>query len=98
MIPLLLFIHYVIDLYKWVVIAAVVFSWLISFNVINAHNPFVRSLWNALLAVTEPLLKPIRRMLPDLGGIDISPIILFLALIFVQSVVISGWLIPLFAR
>lgn len=98
MIPLLLFIHYVIDLYKWVVIAAVVFSWLISFNVINAHNPFVRSLWNALLAVTEPLLNPIRRMLPDLGGIDISPIILFLALIFVQSVVISGWLIPLFAR
>lgn len=98
MIPLLLFIHYVIDLYKWVVIAAVVFSWLISFNVINAHNPFVRSLWNALLAVTEPLLKPIRRMLPDLGGIDISPIILFLALIFLQSVVISGWLIPLFAR
>lgn len=96
MIPLLAFIHYVIELYKWVVIAAVVASWLINFNVINAHNPFVRALWDALQAVTEPLLRPIRRMLPHLGGIDISPIILFLGLIFLQSVVIVGWLMPLF--
>ena len=94
MIPLLQFIDYVIGLYEIVVIAAVVFSWLIAFNVINAHNPFVRSLWQALNAVTEPLLKPIRRMMPDLGGLDISPIILLLALLFLRSVVIDGWLIP----
>ena len=93
MIPLLYFIDYVLDLYKYVVIAAVIFSWLIGFNVINAHNPFVRSLWQALLAVTEPLLKPIRRFLPDLGGLDISPIVLLLGIVFVQFVVIRGWLI-----
>jgi YggT family protein len=97
MVPLLLFIHHLIDLYLWVIIAAVVFSWLISFNVINVHNPMVRSIWNALLAVTEPLLKPIRNVLPDLGGLDISPIILYLGLVFVQFVVIRGWLIPLFS-
>lgn len=95
MIPLLHFIDYLIGLYFWVVLAAVVFSWLISFNVVNGHNPVVRSFWNALLAVTEPLLKPIRRLLPDLGGLDLSPIVLILGLQFIQIVVINGWLIPL---
>src|SRR5262245_61922579 len=94
MIPLLEFIDYVIGLYVIVVFAAVIMSWLIGLNVMNAHNPFVRSLWQALTALTEPLLRPIRRMLPDLGGLDISPIILLLALYFVRSVVIYGWLIP----
>lgn len=94
MIPLLLFIDYLLQLYEYVVIAAVVVSWLIQFNVINTHNPFVRSLLQALTAVTEPLLKPIRRVMPDLGGLDVSPIILLLALLFVRSVVIDGWMIP----
>lgn len=92
MIPLLQFIVYLIGLYEVVVIAAVVFSWLIAFNVINAQNPFVRSLWQALTAVTEPLLKPIRRMMPDLGGLDLSPIVLLLALLFLRTVVIEGWI------
>ena len=96
MIPLLAFIAYLIHLYEIVVIAAVVMSWLIGFNVINTHNPFVRSLWQFITAVTEPFLRPIRRMLPQLGGIDISPIILLLACLFLRSVVIDGWLIPLF--
>ncbi len=96
MIPLLLFIGYVISLYEIVVIAAVVFSWLIAFNVVNAYNPFVRSLWQALGAVTEPFLKPIRRVMPDLGGLDLSPIVLLLACLFLRSVVIEGWMIPLF--
>jgi YggT family protein len=97
MIPLLRFIDYLIDLYKWVVIASVIFSWLIAFNVINPYNNFVRTLWNALNRLTEPLLQPIRRVMPDLGGLDISPIILFIGLYFIQSVVIWGWLIPFFA-
>jgi YggT family protein len=97
MIPLLHFVEYLIQLYIYVVIASVIMSWLLAFNVINAYNPFVRSLWNALRAVTEPLLQPIRRLLPDLGGIDISPIILLLFCFFLQSVVIEGWLIPLFS-
>lgn len=89
MIRLLDFIAYIIHLYEYVVIAAVVLSWLISFNVINARNDFVRSFWQAILAVTEPLLAPIRRMLPSMGGLDISPIILLLACLFTRAVVIE---------
>lgn len=93
MIPLLLFIDYLLNLYTWVIIAGVIFSWLIAFNVINAYNPFVRSVWQALNAITEPLLRPIRRLMPDLGGLDLSPIVLLLAVFFIRSVVIRGWLI-----
>lgn len=91
---LLMFIAYLINLYEYVVIAAVVMSWLIGFNVINSQNPFVRSLWQAITAMTEPLLKPIRRLMPDLGGLDLSPVILLLACLFVRWIVINEWLIP----
>jgi YggT family protein len=90
MLELLNFISYLITLYTYVIIAGVILSWLLAFNVINGYNPFVRSLWNGLRAVTEPLLVPIRRILPDLGGIDISPVILLLACFFVQSVVLPN--------
>lgn len=90
MIELLQFISYLIDLYTYVIIAGVVMSWLMAFGVINAYNPFVRSLWQGLNAVTEPLLRPIRAMLPNLGGIDISPLFLLLACFFVQSVVLPN--------
>ncbi len=91
---ILLFTANVIHLYEYVVIAAVIMSWLIGFNVINTHNPFVRSLWQAITAVTEPLLRPIRRIMPDLGGLDLSPVILLLALLFVRWIVINERLIP----
>jgi YggT family protein len=90
MIELLGFIHYLITLYTYVVIAGVIMSWLIGFGVINPHNNFVRSLYHAVLAVTEPLLRPIRRVIPDLGAVDISPIILLLGCFFVQSVIIPN--------
>jgi YggT family protein len=94
MLELLSFISYLITLYTWVVIASVIMSWLISFNVINLYNPVVRAIWDALGAVTEPLLRPIRRftqrILPDLRGIDISPIFLLLGCMFVQSVVLPN--------
>jgi len=90
MIELLRFVSYLITLYTYIVIAAVVFSWLVAFNVINPHNGFVRSVWQALNAVTEPLLRPIRRLMPDLGGIDISPIILLLGCMFLQTVVLPN--------
>src|SRR5258708_17672116 len=93
MISLLQFIDYLIRLYEWVVIASVIVSWLIAFNVVNAYNPFVRSVWQALGAVTEPLLRPIRRYMPDLGGLDISPIVLLLACYFVRFVGIARRLI-----
>ncbi|MFV0296215.1 MAG: YggT family protein [Hyphomicrobiaceae bacterium] len=94
MIELLGFISYLITLYTYVVIAGVVMSWLISFNVINLYNPVVRTFWDAINAVTEPFLRPIRRfiqrILPDLRGIDISPIFLLLACFFVQSVILPN--------
>ena len=78
--PFLWLILTVIDLYFWVILATVVLSWLVAFNVINASNPYVRQIGYALRRLTEPLLGPIRRMLPDLGAIDVSPIVLLLIL------------------
>jgi YggT family protein len=74
----------VIELYIWVIIASVVLSWLIAFNVINTRNSFVAQIRDFLYRLTEPVLAPIRNLLPNLGGIDISPIILILLLIFLR--------------
>jgi YggT family protein len=84
------FIGYLVQLYEYVVIANVVLSWLIAFNVVNLQNPFVLSLWQFIGAVTEPLLKPIRRAMPDLGGVDISPVILLLGCLFVRTVALPN--------
>ncbi|MDX2287269.1 MAG: YggT family protein [Hyphomicrobiaceae bacterium] len=90
MLELLGFISYLITLYTYVVIAGVIMSWLMGFGVVNPMNPFVRSLYHALAAVTEPLLRPIRAVMPDLGAVDISPVILLLGCFFVQSVVLPN--------
>ena len=90
MLELLNFISGLITLYIYIIIAGAVMSWLIAFNVVNPYNQFVRSLWQALNAVTEPLLRPIRRLMPDLGGIDISPVILIICCWFIQGVLASG--------
>ncbi len=71
MIELLSFINYLIELYKYIIIASVILSWLMAFGVVNPYNRFVRSLAQALAAVTEPLLRPIRNALPDMGGLDL---------------------------
>lgn len=65
----------------WIIVIQAIASWLVAFNVINVHSPFVRSVLLGLDRITEPLLRPIRRMLPDLGGIDFSPMVLILILI-----------------
>ncbi|MBB4631574.1 YggT family protein [Sphingosinicella soli] len=77
----------VIQLVIWIIIAQVIISWLVAFNVINTSNQFVRGLLNGLDRLTEPMLRPIRRVLPDLGGIDLSPMVLILALILIQRLV-----------
>lgn len=77
----------VIQLIIWIIIAQVIVSWLVAFNVINTHNDFVRTLLRGLDRLTEPMLRPIRRFLPDLGGIDLSPMVLILALILIQRLV-----------
>ena len=94
MVPLIGFIALVVDLYIWVIIIGAVFSWLIAFNVVNTSNRFVNSVGEMLYRVTEPALRPIRRFLPNLGGIDISPVILILALLFIRDVVLLGWILP----
>lgn len=90
MLELLRFISYVLTLYIYVVIAAAVLSWLIAFNVVNTRNQIVHMIAELLYRVTEPALRPIRNLLPSLGGIDISPIILFLIILFIQDVILPN--------
>jgi YggT family protein len=94
MVPLIEFSVYVIQLDIWVIIASAIFSWLIAFNVVNTQNRFVYSVADMLYRVTEPALRPIRSVLPNLGGIDISPVILILILMFITNVVLFGWILP----
>jgi YggT family protein len=79
----------VLQLYTYVIIAAAILSWLIAFNVVNRYNEIVRSIWNLCTALTEPLLRPIRGMVPNLGGIDISPVILLLLIFFLERVILE---------
>ena len=87
MVPLIGFIVLVIDLYIWVIIAGAILSWLIAFNVVNTQNRFVYSVADMLYRVTEPTLRPIRSVIPNLGGIDISPVILIFIIIFLRYVI-----------
>ena len=77
----------VLKIYSYIIIAVAILSWLLAFDVVNFRNELVRSIWNFLNAVTEPLLRPIRRILPNLGGIDVSPIILLLLLFLVEDII-----------
>ena len=74
----------ILETYKWIVIAAVIVSWLTAFNVINERNQFVRTLLRILYNLTEPVFRPIRRIIPDIGGIDLSPLIVLLLIWFLQ--------------
>ncbi len=85
--PILWLLHTVIDIYFWIILAMVIMSWLVAFGIVNRSNPYVRQIGAALERLTEPLLRPIRRLLPDLGGIDISPIILLIGLQFLGILV-----------
>jgi YggT family protein len=85
--PFLWLISQLIWLYIYILIASAVLSWLIAFNVVNTRNDVVRSIANFLYQVTEPVLRPIRNMLPAMGGLDISPVILMIGLIFLEKLV-----------
>jgi YggT family protein len=73
----------------WIIIIQAILSWLVAFNVINTHSDFVRNLLHALDRITEPLYRPFRRILPDFGGIDFSPLVVLL-LIYVLRILLSG--------
>ena len=75
--------------YWWVILLSVVLSWLVAFNIVNFSNPYVRQFAQVLRQLTEPVLGPVRRMLPNLGGIDISPIIVLIALEFLRRLIVG---------
>ncbi|GJD77782.1 YggT family protein [Methylobacterium gregans] len=87
MFALLWLINTVINLFIYVLIASAVLSWLVAFNVVNVRNPIVAQIGEVLYRLTEPVLRPIRNLLPNLGGVDISPVILILLLLFVQRLI-----------
>jgi YggT family protein len=90
MIHLIYFIDRLLDLYTWVLIITAVMSWLIAFDVISRRHPFTATVWQVLNVFVEPVLRPIRRYLPHLGGVDVSYIILFLIIYFIRAVVLPN--------
>ena len=90
MLRLLYFIDFLLNLYIFILIAQAILSWLIVFNVVNTRSPVVSAIGEFLYRVTEPVLRPIRQMLPNFGGIDISPLIVILIIYFLQIVVIGN--------
>ena len=85
--PFLWLVDTLISIYIWILIAAAVLSWLIAFNVVNTRNPIVANIGEFLYRITEPALRPIRNMMPNLGGIDISPVILIIGLLFLKQLI-----------
>ena len=73
----------------WVFLIMIIMSWLISFNVINTRNDFVATVWRVVNAITDPILRPIRRLLPSMGGLDLSPIVVFVIIFFLQNWIAS---------
>jgi YggT family protein len=82
--PVIALILLLLNIYWWVVVIAVIVSWLIAFNVINTYNNFVRTLLRALEALTEPVFRRIRKVVPPIGGLDLSPLIVLVIIWFVE--------------
>ena len=77
-----------LTVFTFIIVAQAILSWLIAFNVINTYNEFVRAIWNGLKVITEPVYRPIRRVLPDFGALDISPLVVLLILYILNNIVI----------
>ena len=97
MLSLAVLIDKVIDIYTWIVIASAIMSWLVAFGVVNVSNKFIRMVVGVLYRLTEPALRPIRSVMPNLGGVDISPVILLLGLFFIRSL-LWEYVWPVFIR
>lgn len=91
MIALYLLIDTVLSLFVWLLIASAVLSWLVAFNVVNTRNRAVYVIGDFLYRITEPVLRPIRRVIPNMGGIDISPIVLILIIFFIRNLMAEYW-------
>ena len=87
---LLRFIYMVLDFYIWLLIATAVMSWLLAFDVVNIRNRAIRAIWDTLIALTEPVLMPIRQKLPRTGGLDLAPIVVIFGIYFIQMVILPA--------
>ena len=83
--PFIYLIETIIELATWLVIASAIMSWLVAFGVVNTRNQFIRMVVDFLYRITEPMLRPIRRMMPNLGGVDISPVVLLIGLYVIRE-------------
>lgn len=95
MITLLQIVQVLLNVLWWIIVIQAVLSWLIAFNVINTSNDFVRSLWEGLRRITEPLYRPIRKILPDFGALDLSPLVVLLLVFILSSIVIPNIMMSL---
>lgn len=91
MIALYMLIDTILGIFVWLLIASAILSWLVAFNVINTRNRAVYLIGDFLYRVTEPVLRPIRRILPNMGGIDLSPVVLILLIFFVRNLLAEYW-------
>ena len=82
--------HILLQVMIWIIIIQAILSWLVAFNVVNTHNDFVRGFYNALDRITRPLYRPVRRILPDFGALDLSPLVALLLLIILEMIVGHG--------
>lgn len=84
------FVVLLLDILKWTVIVQAILSWLVAFNVVNLQNRFVRSVLQTLERLLEPLYRPIRRILPDFGGVDLSPMVVLLIILLIQKLIVAN--------
>lgn len=90
MIVILQIVQVLLTVVWWIIIVQAILSWLIAFNVISTYNDTVRTVWEALKRMTEPLYRPIRRILPDLGALDLSPLVVLIGIVILQKLVSAG--------
>ena len=92
MVMIVQILYILLNVVWWIIVVQAILSWLIAFNVINTSNDFVRSVWQALDKMTEPLYRPIRRVMPDFGALDLSPMVVLLILYILMQVVLPNML------
>jgi YggT family protein len=89
---------YLLTILLWMIIVQAVLSWLIAFNVINTHNDFVRTVWTTLDRITEPLYRPIRKIMPDFGALDLSPLVVIVVLNILIGIVLPSLIQPVYIQ
>ena len=90
MIVIIQILQVLLNVVWWIIIIQAILSWLIAFNVINTYNDVVRSIWQALQTITEPIYRPIRRILPDFGALDLSPLVVLLLLYIASNILLPA--------